>query len=316
MAEIVEPIENFGLSKKDQSNALFSKVGLIGCGSVGQNIARMISMKGIEVIFIELSEEKIQTAYTGIEKEFDLMIEQWGITAGEKRALMSRIKGYVGYENLKGCDLVIESIRSKSREERISCRIEVFKEIEKVVESHAIIATNSTTIGVSELAAELEHDNRCVSLHFSTTAPHSSLVEVVRGLTTSDEAYNNVCKFLKLIGKDLIPVEESPGLISVRMLVMMINEACEMLMEAVGSEQNIDFTMCESFGMDLGPFEMADKIGLDKVMRLMDNLYAEFGDRKYKASPVIKKLVRAKKLGRITKKGFYNYNKQGEKINS
>lgn len=313
MAEIVEQVENYGLSKKDRPKAQFSRVGVVGCGSVGQNIVRMISAKGIEVVFIELSEEKIQAAYQEIEKEFDNMIEHWGMTSGEKRAVMSRIKGFVGYQHLKGCDLVIEAIRSKTREERVSCRKKVFQEIEKHVDPHTILATNSTTIVITELSSELEHKDRCVSLHFSTTAPHSSLVEVVRGLYTSDEAYENVEKFAKLIRRQLIPVEESPGLISVRLFVTMVNEACEMLMEGVGAKEDIDFTMRQSVGMELGPFEMADKIGLDKVMRWMDNLYAEFGDRKYKASPVIKKLVRAKQTGRAAGKGFYEYNNGNNK---
>jgi len=308
MAEIVEQVENYGLSKKDRPKVQFSKVGVVGCGSVGQNIVRMISMKGIEVVFIELSEERIQAAYQEIEKEFDNMIEHWGITSGEKRAVMARIKGYVGYENLRGCDLVVEAIRSKTREERVSCRKKLFQEIEQYVEPHTIIATNSTTIVITELSSELIHKDRCVSLHFSTTAPHSNLVEVVRGLYTSEEAYENVKKFVKLIGRNFIPVEESPGLISVRLFVIIINEACEMLMEGVGNKEDIDITMRQSIGMELGPFEMADKIGLDKVIRWMDNLYNEFGDRKYKASPIIKKLVRAKQIGRAVGKGFYDYN--------
>lgn len=314
MAEIVEQVENYGLSKKDRPKAQFSKVGVVGCGSVGQNIVRMISTKGIEVVFIELSEEKVQEAYKEIEKEFDNMIEHWGITSGEKRAVMARIKGFVGYENLNGCDLVVEAIRSKTREDRVSCRKKLFKEIERHVHPHTIIATNSTTIVITELSSELDHKDRCVSLHFSTTAPHSNLIEVVRGLYTSDEAFENVKKFVKLIGRNLIPVEESPGLISVRLFVTMINEACGMLMEGVGTKEDIDFTMKKGIGMELGPFEMADKIGLDKVLRWMDNLYSEFGDKQYKASPIIKKLVRAKQTGRLAGKGFYEYTNGSNKI--
>ena len=167
MAEvIVEPIEKYGLSQKDRHKQLFSKVGIVGCGTVGQNIALMISQKELEVVFIELSEEKISNALCNIERELDKMIEQWGMTESEKRAILSRIHGYVGYEHLKGCDLVIESIRSKSRERRVSCRKEVFKNVEKYVSSDCIIATNSTTIVITELSSELEHKERCVSLHF------------------------------------------------------------------------------------------------------------------------------------------------------
>jgi 3-hydroxybutyryl-CoA dehydrogenase len=315
MSEVlVEQIENYGLSKKDRPKTLFSKVGLVGCGSVGQSIALMISQKELEVVFIELSEEKISNAFLRMEKELDNMIEHWGMTPGEKRAILSRITGYVGYEHLKGCDLVIETIRSKTREQRVICRKEVFKNIEKYVASDTIIASNSSTIVITELSAELEHKERCVSLHFLTSVPGAKMIEVVRGLYTSDDSYNKVFKFVKMLGKLAIPVEESPGLISVRMFISMVNEACDIMMEGVGTKNDIDTTMRIGFGLPLGPFELADKVGLDKVLRYMDNLYSEFGDKKFKASPVIKKLVRAHQFGRITGKGFYEYDEAGRKI--
>lgn len=315
MSEVlIEQIENYGLSKKDRPKTMFSKVGLVGCGAVGQSVALMISQKELEVVFIELSEEKISYAFVRMEKELDSMIEHWGMTPGEKRAIMSRIRGYVGYEHLKGCDLVIETIRSKTREQRVACRKEVFKNIEKYVSPDTIIASNSSTIVITEISAELEHKERCVSLHFLTSVPGAKMIEVVRGLYTSDEAYNRVFKFVKMLGKIAIPVEESPGLISVRMFISMVNEACDVLMEGVGTKNDIDATMRVGFGLPLGPFELADKVGLDKVLRYMDNLYSEFGDKKFKASPVIKKLVRAHQFGRITGKGFYQYDEAGRKI--
>jgi 3-hydroxybutyryl-CoA dehydrogenase len=310
---IVEPIEKYGLSRKDRPKQLFSRVGIVGCGTVGQNIALMISQKELEVVFIELSEEKISYAMCRIESELDTMIEHWGMTAGEKRAILSRIHGYIGYENLKGCDLVIESIRSKTRERRVTCRKEVFKNIEKYVSKECIIATNSSTIVITELSSELEHNERCVSLHFLTSIANAKMIEVVRGLYTSDEVFDKVCKFVRMMGKEAITVQESPGLISVRIFVALLNEACEVLLERVGSMEDIDKTMRIGLGLTLGPFETADKIGLDKVMRYMENLYNEFGDKKYIASPIIKRLVRANQLGRITGKGFYKYDEQGRK---
>ena len=315
MAEpIVESLANYGLSSQAKPKMLFSKVGIIGCGSVGQNIARMISGYGIEVVFIELSEEKIKQALEGIESELDNMIDHWGMTPSEKRAIMSRITGYIDYENLAGCDLVIESIRSQSREKRIECRKEVFRNIEKHVSKDCIIATNSTTIVITELSSELEYKHRCVSLHFLTNAPGARIVEVVKGLYTSGETYSRVKTFARMIKKHMIPVEESPGLISVRIFCAMMNEACEVLMEGVASMEDIDCTMKTGLGLSLGPFEQADKIGLDKVLRWMDNLYGEFGDIKFKASPILKRLVRAHQYGRITGKGFYEYDEDGKKL--
>ncbi len=311
---IVESIENYGLSQKAPSRTLFSRVGIVGCGSVGQSIALLISQKELEVVFIELSEEKVSSAFAMMEEELDNMIGRWGMTPGEKRAILSRISGFVGYENLRECDLVIEVIRSKTREQRVTCRKEVFKNIEKYVSTETIIATNSTTIAITELSSELEHKERCVSLHFLTSAPNSKMLEVVRSLYTSDEAYDKVCKFITMIGKTLVQVQESPGLISIRLFVTMVNEACEILMEGVGNKSDIDTTMRIGLGLSLGPFELADKVGLDKVERWMDNLYGEFGDIKYKASPIIKRHVRAHQYGRSTGKGFYAYDDTGRKI--
>jgi 3-hydroxybutyryl-CoA dehydrogenase len=217
------------------------------------------------------------------------------------------------YRDLTGCDLVIETILSKEINS-LEARKEVFKDIEKYVDPDAIIATNASTVVITELSSELQYKHRCVSLHISTTAPDADLIEVARGLYTSDEVYQNVLKFVKLLGKKVVPVTESPGLMSVRLFAVLINEALEVLMEGVGSLEDIDLVMKRGFGLSLGPFEMADKIGLDKVLQYLDNLYEEFGDRKYKPSPLLKRLVRANCFGRKTGQGFYIYDSKGKKI--
>lgn len=315
MSEIVvEPIENYGLSKKDRPKALFSKVGIVGCGAVGRSIARMVSRNGINVIFIELNQEKIKHALENLSKELDNIIDHWGMTKSEKRGILSRIKGTTDYKDLKGCDIVIEAILSRIREFTVDIRKGIFKNIEEHVDLHTIIATNSTTTVITELSSQLDHKERCVSLHFSTTAPGARIVEVVKGLYTSDEVWKNVNKFAKLINRTVIPVEESPGLISVRLFVALISEAIDVLAEGVGTMEDIDLTMRNGFGLPLGPFEMADRIGLEKILRWMDNLYDEFGDIKYKASPLIKRLVRANRLGRNSGQGFYEYDENRKKI--
>lgn len=312
---IIEPIENYGLVTKVKNTTLFSKVGIVGCGTVGQSIARMVSAAGIDVVFIEVSQEKIHEAFSEIEKELDSQIEHWGMTPTEKRIILSRIQGSLKFDDLRGCDLVIEAILSKNRELSIDIRKGVFKSIEKHVEPHTIIATNSTTIIITELSSELEYKERCVSLHFLTTAPHSSVVEVVKGLYTSPGVYESVMKFCKMLGKVVIPVEESPGLISIRLFSVLLNESCEIMMEGVAKKEDVDLTMRDGLGLAFGPLEMADRVGLDKVERWMDNLYREFGELKYKPSPLLKKLVRANQLGRKSGKGFYHYDESGRKIN-
>lgn len=314
MAEIIEPIEKYGLSKHSRAKVLFSKIGIVGCGSVGQELVITASKHGIEVTFLELSEQLIGHSLDEIRKQLDHEINHWGLTPGEKNAIMSRIRGTLSYHDFAECELVIEAIKSKQRESSFNLRKEVFRKIEKHVSRDCIIATNSSTLVVTELASELSFGDRCVSLHISTTAPGASVVELARSLHTSDEAYDKVIKFVKLLDKILIPVTESPGLVSVRLFVVLLNEACETLMEGVSTMENIDLAMRSSFNMPLGPFEFADKIGLDKIMRWMENLYSEFGSTRYIASPIIKKLVRANRMGRTTRRGFYEYDEDGNKI--
>ncbi|HAN76286.1 MAG TPA: 3-hydroxybutyryl-CoA dehydrogenase [Bacteroidales bacterium] len=311
---IVEPIEDYGLSKKSKPKSLFSKVGIIGFGTSGQAIARIISRQGIEVTFIETDEKRIKAGLAGLERDLDRIIGNWGLTESDKRAILSRVKGFTDYKKLEGCDLVLEAILSNKRESSVEDRKEIFKKIEAVVEPYAIIATNSSTSVITELSAELEHKDRCVSLHFSTLSTEARLVEVARGLHTSDEAYDNTAKFITMLGKTAIPVDESPGLVTVRMFVPLINEACHILMEGTASMEDIDFATKESLSLAIGPFEMADKIGLDRIFRWSENLYREFGDMHYKSSPLIKKRVRANQLGRKTGKGFYTYDENGKRI--
>ncbi len=311
---IIEPIEDFGLSKKQQQRTLFSKIGIVGCGKAGQNIARIASVNGIEVVFIELSQEKIDNAFIQLGKILDRSIENWGMTPGEKKLILSRIKGSLDYKDLSDCDFVIEAIRAEASDRKILERKEVFRRIEEVVSQECIIATNSTTIIITELSSELKYRERCVSLHFFVQSPEARVCEVVKGLYTSNEVYEKVLKFVKMVNRLPIPVEESAGLISIRLYAALLNEACRTLMEGVGTMDDIDKVMKIGFGMRFGPFELADILGLDKINRWMENLYDEFGDPKYMASPVIKRLVRAKRFGKLSGIGFYKYDENGKMI--
>ncbi len=314
MSEIIkESIENYALSKTVKKHMDFSKVGIVGCGTTGQKIALMIASRGIEVVFLEVSDEKIAQALHEIEGHLDDKINHWGLTGSEKKLILSRLTGTLNYADFKDCDLVVEAIFSEKKELGKDVRQSIFRNIEEHVSPKAIIASNSTSVSITELSAELKHPERCVSLHFSITAPDAQIIEIVRGLYTDESLCEDVNQFAKLINRIPIPVEESTGLVSVRLGVSLISEACDLLMEGVASKEDIDFVTKKGLGLPLGPFEMADKIGLEKVVRWMDNLYNEFGDKKYKPSPVIKKLVRAKHYGRKTGEGFYKYDEIGNK---
>jgi 3-hydroxybutyryl-CoA dehydrogenase len=314
MAEILEQLEDYALYKDTRPKTLFSRVGIVGAGSVGQNIARMVSSKGLDVVLLDLTQERIEKALEDLAKELDKLIERWGMTNSEKLAILSRIKGTTDYNKFVGCDIVIEAVKSSTREHSHDVRSKILKNIELYVDKDAIIATNSSTQVITELTADLTHKERCVSFHFITPEADARIVEVVKGLYTSQAAYEKTIKFAHLIGKDVIAVKESPGIISTRLMVPFINEACDILMEGIGKMEDIDTTMKIGFGLPLGPFEMADKIGLDKILRWCENLYDEFGDLKYKANPMLKRLVRANQCGRRCGKGFYEYNKDGIKV--
>lgn len=306
MAEDIK-LEDFALRKRSAKKGTVSLVGVIGCGDMGQEIVRTISQQGFDVIFLDVNPDIIEDSIKSIEEALDHKIVNWGLTAGEKKAIMNRITGVTEYEKLKQCDLVIEAINTNKKGNSTKERQEVFVKVEEVVNDTTVIVSNTSTLMISELTSGLKHPERTLGMHFISPVESIDIVEVVRHFNTSDEAYDMVSRFVRMINKKLIEVNESPGNISTRMTVPMINEACNILMEGVASVYDIDKTMRSAFGNQYGPFELADKIGLDKVLKWMDNLYQEFGEQKYKASPVIKRLVRLNHLGRKSSVGFYKY---------
>ncbi len=305
---MTEKLEDFALTHETPKlKGSIHNVAVIGCGSMGQEITRIIAQHGMNVVFLDLTEERIKQVYVEIEEELDKMINKWGLTEGEKRAMLSRMKGTIDYNDIRKADLVIESINSQKPGTNIEIRKDVFRKVEEVVSRDTIITSNNSTLMISDLAAVLAYPERAAGLHFLTPAHTVKIVEVVRGLKTSDVTYDLVLRFAQMIQKKPITLHESAGHISSRLIVTIINEACEALMEGVASVQCIDTTMKMGFGMMFGPFEMADQIGLDKLLKWMDNLFAEFGTQQFKASPILKRLVRAGYLGKKTEKGFYKY---------
>jgi len=302
-----EVLEDYALHEKLQRKGSLQKVGIIGCGSVGQEITRIVSKAGLDVVFLDTSEERVLEIFLSINQQLDEIIDRWGLTESEKRAILSRIKGSTDYNDLRDCDLVMETISSNKPGTSIELRKEIFKKIEEHVSPNTVITSNISTLMISDLSSVLKQPERAVGMHFMTPPSTVKIVEVVKALNTNPQSYETVCRFANMIGKKVITINESPGNISTRLIVTLINEACDALMEGVASVENIDDTMKFGFGLQFGPFELADRIGLDKILKYMDNLYQEFGLHKFKASPIIKRLVRAHNLGRKTGKGFYIY---------
>lgn len=315
MAEIIEPIEDYGLSRKNKKRSLFSKIGVVGCGREGRSIVSLTALSGMEVIFIEVSETRINEALKDIEDGLDTKIENWGLTQSEKRATMGRIKGSLDYEDLCECDFVIESIRYEANGERsIELRKQVFKNLERVLAPDAIIATNAITVIISELAAALKHKERCVSLHFPMAHTDARLLEVASGTFTSKEVVEKIFLFANMIRYTPILVHESSGQVSFRMMITMLNEACQIWMENIASMEDIDKEFTIIYGQRYGIFHLADIIGIEKLVMLMEDMFNEYGDRKYKASPILWRMYRSKQTGIAVGRGFYIYDATGKQI--
>jgi 3-hydroxybutyryl-CoA dehydrogenase len=313
---IIEAIENFGLSKRERHRTLFSRIGVVGCGKEGSSIATVAALNGMEVVFLEPNEECIANAYTRIEGKLDRKIQNWGLTESEKKAIIARVHGTTVFEDFRYCDFVIEAVRydDHTGERRLTQRKEVFLQLEKVLSPNAIIASNVSTVIVTDLASELEYQDRCIGLHFLSNVPDSNIIEVVRGLNTSDETFEKISQFARFINHQYVSVMESSGLVSVRMFLIQLNEACSILMEGIASIEDIDRVLTVGFGHRQGVFRTADQFGIEKIVRLLDNLFEEYGLMKYKPSPVLLRLYRAKHFGISRRKGFYNYDESGNII--
>ena len=312
MEPIIEPIEKYGLSKRNRKRTLFSKIGVVGAGKEGSVIATTAALSGIEVVFLEPTEEKVANAFARIEAKLDKRIENWGLTQSEKRAVMGRIRGTLDYKDFEGCDFVIEAVRyDQTGVREVNQRKEVFQRLEQVLDPTAIIASNISTVVVTDLASELEHKERCIGLHFLSSVPGAEIIEIVRCLYTSDETFDKVCHFAKLINHQYVSVAESAGLVSLRLFLIQLNEACSMLMEGISGVEDIDRVLTVGFGHRLGVFRIADRMGIEKIVSLLQNLYEEYGHLKYKPSPVLLRLLRAKHFGVSRGRGFYVYDKEG-----
>lgn len=312
MDPIIEPIEKYGLSKRNRKRTLFSKIGVVGAGKEGSVIATTAALSGIEVVFLEPTEEKVANAFARIEAKLDKRIENWGLTQSEKRAVMGRIRGTLDYKDFEGCDFVIEAVRyDQTGVREVNQRKEVFQRLEQVLDPTAIIASNISTVVVTDLASELEHKERCIGLHFLSSVPGAEIIEIVRCLYTSDETFDKVCHFAKLINHQYVSVAESAGLVSLRLFLIQLNEACFMLMEGISGVEDIDRVLTVGFGHRLGVFRIADRMGIEKIVSLLQNLYEEYGHLKYKPSPVLLRLMRAKHFGVSRGRGFYVYDQEG-----
>lgn len=314
---IIEPIENYGLSIDVERKAkpMFSRIGVVGAGKEGRNIINMAATAGMDVVFLDESEERNNFVMKELEKLFDQKIGNWGLTQSEKRIIMNRITPTLEYEDFKGCDLVIECTRySESGRRSTPLRKNIFKKLEDILDTDAIIATNGSTVIISELAADLDHKERCVSLYFPVSHPDAKILEIVSGMYTSEEVYHKMEIFAKLIKYKPQRINESNGNVSLRLLVIMLNEACQMLLERVSGLEDIEETFTIIYGQRFGIFRMADIVGIERLITLMEAMFNDFGENYYKPNPLLWKLYRSNQIGVRTGKGFYIYDENGEPV--
>lgn len=315
MGELIkEPLEQFGLSltAQDTKRSLFSKIGVVGCGKEGRNIVSLTASAGLDVVFMEESDERIEYVMEKLSDGLTTKVENWGLTQAEKRGIMNRIKPTLSYEDFKGCDFVVECSRYSEKGRRSTqLRKNIFKKLEEVLEPDAIIATNGSTVIVSELAAELEHKERCVSLYFPVSHSGANVLEIVSGMYTSQEVSDRVMLFAKLINYTPHKINESNGNVTLRLVTAMLNEACEILLESVSTIEDIDRTFTVVYGQRFGIFRLADIVGVERLVSLMEAMFNDYGDKKYKPNPILWKLYRSQQLGVRTGKGFYIY--EGDK---
>lgn len=285
-------------------------IGVVGAGTMGQSIAEMLAKKGLDVYLAEKTSEQLDHAMASIEIALDKQLEKWGITLAEKKLILSRIHKVKQLSEMASCQMVIETIS-----EDLTAKKEVFKELDKVCPSPIILASNTSTLSLTELASVTNAPDRVVGLHFLHPISGTDLVEIIRGLNTSEEAFQTAKSFVeKTIAGRGIMVYESPGYVTSRLICVLINEALHTLEEGVASAEDIDTAMRDGYAFRYGPLEMADRFGLDSVQAAMEGMFREFGELKYRPSFLLKKMVRAGKLGVKSGEGFFHYDKDGDRI--
>ena len=287
------------------------ELGVVGAGTTGQGIVQTAAHAGIDVIFCEKSEESVSEALEAITVALDREIERWGMTKTDKTVILSRIRGTTAPEELKGAPLVIEAVSYN-----LTLKSKVFSALDSVLPPETILVTNTSSLSITQLAAVTNRPDRVVGMHFLSPVPKRPLVEVVRGLHTSDETVRLAKEFATEIKKTAIEVFEYPGFVTTRLILPLLNEAMHVVMEGVASASDVDTAMTLGYNFPSGPLEVADRMGLDEVLLWMEHLFHELGDLKYRPCPLLRKMVRAGELGVKTGKGFFVYDEAGRRVKS
>jgi 3-hydroxybutyryl-CoA dehydrogenase len=277
-------------------------VGIIGAGTMGNGIAQACAVSGINVVMVDISEAAVAKGIATVSGSLDRLIKKEKITADDKAAAMARIKGSTSYDDLKGAQLVIEAAT-----ENFELKVKIVKQIDALLAPEVLVASNTSSISITKLAAVTTRPDRFIGMHFFNPVPMMALVEIIRGLQTSDATHAAVHAMATALGKTPITVKNAPGFVVNRILVPMINEAFFVLAEGLATPEDIDAGMKLGCNQPIGPLALADMVGLDVCLAVMEVYLSEFGDSKYRACPLLKEMVAAGRLGRKTGQGVYTY---------
>jgi len=281
---------------------MIKSFGVIGAGTMGNGIAQVAARSGLLVVMRDVSDEYLRRGFKSIDKSLQRDVDKQRLAPEEKERILGRIKPTAEMEELRETDFIVEAVT-----EDFAAKATLFRELDKLVRPDVIFATNTSSISITRLGAATTRPGRFIGMHFMNPVPVMKLVEVIRGIATSDETYATTRDLAESMGKTPVEVNDAPGFVSNRVLMPMINEAVFALYEGVGAPGAIDQIMKLGMNHPMGPLELADFIGLDVCLAIMNVLYDGFNDSKYRPCPLLKKYVDAGWLGRKSGKGFYEY---------
>ena len=278
------------------------KIFVLGAGTMGAGIAQTFAAKGYEVILRDIKDEFVDRGLAGINKSLTKLVSKEKITAEDKEAILSRLTGTTDMTLAADCDLIVEAAV-----ENMQIKKQIFAELDEICNEKTILATNTSSLSITEVAAATKRPDKVIGMHFFNPAPVMKLVEVIKGIATSEETFLTVKEVAESIGKTPVEVSEAPGFVVNRILIPMINEAFGIMAEGIASPEDIDKSMMLGANHPMGPLALGDLVGLDVCLAIMDVLYKETGDTKYRAHSLMRKYVRAGWLGRKTGRGVYEY---------